>query len=251
MDTPTETALTPFQQQMMEIAQQGVEAEKSPGFTAISIRNSKFRVDDLALPNPLRVVILNAAFENNFYEGKFDQKATAAPICTALGYDSEALAPPADLKTKVQDVCGEPGEPGCCPNNEWASADTGRGKACKNGRKLAVILADEKNYAKATVYVLHVPPKSLSNVTKYIKNLGKVMHLPTFGVITALSFDEDEEYPLVELTAVAPFDMEQDQDRLSALMSLHHKTKAELVRPFVRKEEEAKPAEGKKKAAKY
>lgn len=232
---------------MMELAQQAVEAEKSPGFTAISIRNSKFRVDDLALPNPLKVVILNASYENSYYgEEKFDPKAKGkAPVCTAMGYDSEALAPPAELTTKVHDTCEG------CPNNEWGSADTGRGKACKNGRKLAVILADEKNYAKATVYVIHVPPKSLGNVSKYIKNLGKMLKLPTFGVITELSFDENEEYPLIELNAVAPFDMEQDQDRLAALMALHHKTKAELVRPFVRNDEEAKPAEGKKKAAKY
>lgn len=228
-ETNQSTALTPFEQRMMDDAADQAAAEKG-GPSRLSLRDKKFSIDDLSQGSTMQVVILQAAFDNAYYKGKFNPKKPVAPDCYALGYDEAALAPPADLETKVADACGEPGKPGCCPFNEWGSGD-GNGKKCKNQRRIAAVLATEAANPKATVFTAEMPPKSGKGLSKYLKKLTKLVKKPSYAVITGLSFDDDETYPLVEFTGVSEI---TDRDTLINLMGLADGVKAALVKPFVR-----------------
>jgi hypothetical protein len=178
--------------------------EKGSTFPTLSIRDKKFAIDGLELPNPKQttVIILQAAFENAYYEEGFDPDSPAPPDCYAVGYDEATLAPPEDLETKQHDTCAG------CPKNEWGSAEKGKGKACKNQRKLALISADAINdgpggVAKSTVVVLRIPPTSTGPYSKYVKRLANLLKLPPYAVSTTLSFDEGESYALLKFKEAA------------------------------------------------
>lgn len=231
-DTNTSTALTPFQQRMMEVAQEQAAAEKG-GPARLSLRDKEFSIDDMSQGDAMNVVILQAAFDNAYYKGKFNPKKPAAPDCYALGYDEASLAPPADLETKVSDACGEPGKPGCCPFNEWGSGD-GDGKKCKNQRRIAFVIAAEAANPKATVVIGELPPKSNKNASKHFKKITKLLKKALFQFVTGLSFDPDNTYPLVQFAGGVEI---TDEATLGNLMTLADGVKAELVKPFVRNSE--------------
>src|SRR5574337_71349 len=107
--------------------------EKPTGFnSSITIRGGVMMVDkNKVKDNELDVVILAAVHENQWYTSKFDPDSIQTPDCYAIGAEEEGLAPHADSADKQGD---ENGMCANCEHNKMGSADTGRGKACKNVR---------------------------------------------------------------------------------------------------------------------
>jgi hypothetical protein len=90
-----------------------------------------------------------------------------------------------------------------CPQNDWGTADTGRGKACKNSRRLACISADviEKpaNIADAAVAYLGVPVTSVKGWAGYVRGVADTLGRPPFGVVTEVSLvpDKKDQFKMV------------------------------------------------------
>lgn len=186
------TAMTIWEEEMSAaVVAQGKAEEITGGFKAISLRSGILSIDGNAVDdNELTVVILASVHENQLYAGSFDPDTPASPICYAFGSDEKTMAPHPDAPDKQADACKG------CPNNEWGSADKGKGKACKNVRRLLVVTEDAvespEALAEAEARMLKVPVMSVKNYSNYVKTtLEEDLHRPTWGVTTQLKVVPD------------------------------------------------------------
>lgn len=79
------------------------------------------------------------------------------------------------------DQNGNPNHCDGCPLNVWGTAEDGRGKACKNMRRIYILKEGE-----ALPYLLTLPPTSLKNITDYIGLRIVSKGLRSYGVITKI-----------------------------------------------------------------
>lgn len=203
-------------------------AEPSGAGNSISIKGKKFRFKGDTLSDPLKVIILDYAYVNKFYTGKYDEENPQPPACFALAKAEGELTPHETSPDQQSENCKE------CPNNAFGSADVGRGKACKNSRRLVVINADVKElnatYIKnADVAYIELPPKSLGHFRGYLKKVTEGLKIPLFAVVTALSFDDEDDYPVV----VPQFEDELGNDRglLNAILAKRDEVQSDLLAP--------------------
>lgn len=69
-----------------------------------------------------------------------------------------------------------------CPMNAWGTADDGRGKACKNMRRLYILRDGE-----SLPLLLTLPPTSLKNVSDYLGLRIVAKGFRSYGVITKVT----------------------------------------------------------------
>lgn len=154
------------------------------------------------LKAPLRVVIVNASTEisRTFYAKTYDPNAEAtAPDC----WSPDGRAPDASVKTPQSKSCET------CPKN-IAGSGQGNTKACRYGRRIAVVLPDDLDTNVAgDVYQMQLSAKSIfgkgSNHTfpfnayiDYIFANGSDLE----SIVTEISFNEDNDNQTVLFKAV-------------------------------------------------
>ncbi|GAF87697.1 unnamed protein product, partial [marine sediment metagenome] len=93
--------------------------------------------------NTMAVIALDFVIENAHYAGRYDPSNLSPPDCFAFGGDIGTMAPHKNVVKPYNDKCGIEKQSGCCPNNEYGTSDLGKGKACKNLRRLAIIPAGD------------------------------------------------------------------------------------------------------------
>lgn len=205
------TELTPFRQQLEQQAAVYAEQEHLVGGTFLSLRGGELSFADEVMPgNQVCVIVLDAIRENTYYEGKYDTDQPAAPTCYAFGRgDGQDMAPHESMQSAPDYF--KPQAELChgCAHAEWGSADTGRGKACQNRRRLALIPAgfytpkrgsrdfaleifdDPKHFQSADVAYIKLPVLSVKEWSKYVVQLSTSLRLPPHGVITRLFVEPD------------------------------------------------------------
>lgn len=90
---------------------------------------------DIILGTEVRLVVVDYCSANRFYPGAYDPNNIVPPVCFAFDRVIDDMAPEEEAPEPQHENCKK------CPHNQWGS--NGRGKACKNTRELAVVLADE------------------------------------------------------------------------------------------------------------
>ena len=202
--------------------------------------------DGNVIPNStMGVVILGDIFENVYYGGDFDSDSPAAPECFSFSADSEDGMVPhpsvvADGRHKSDDCKS-------CPMNAWGSADKGKGKACKNTRRLAMIPAgsfDNKgvftplsldDIKAASVGYMRLPVTSVQNFANFAKQSATVLGLPSFALFTKVFTKPDPKSQFkvhFEVIAEAP------EDYLAALEARHEEVGAMIDFPYSRPADE-------------
>lgn len=260
-------------------------AESGGGMKWFSTKSGVLSFDDEPLPgNRMLAVILDGVFEHVYYEGKFDANNPSPPTCFAFGRDEGELAPHKDVVERDQaqaDRCSE------CEFNKFGSADTGRGKACRNIRRLALlpggtikkdgkisIFKDADHYAEAGMGFMKIPVTSTTAYKAYVKSLGQSLRKPTFAVVTEISivpdattqfavkFNAIEELPFECLDAIfkrvqeaeaiieSPYnlDVEEEAPRARGRGAAAKPAKGKTARPGAQK---AAPAAAKRGGRKY
>jgi len=178
----------------------GMEASTGGG-QFFSTRGGILSFNDMPIPgNRMAVVIADAALENVFYEGKFDAATPKPPTCFAFGRDEAAMAPHETVVAAGQAQAATCGE---CPLNEWASAETGRGKACRNTRRLALVSAGElddrgaftpyedRHFETSPLAFLKLPVTSVRGYSTYVKQIAGALRRPAYGVFTEVKVVQD------------------------------------------------------------
>lgn len=129
--------------------------------------------------NELHCIIVAALIENAYYEGAFDPDNPRAPVCFAFSTDGEDMAPHEKSHDPQHETCAG------CPQNEFGSADKGRGKACKNVRRIAVLPLTAPFTAadveEAEIATLNIPVMSVKGYSGYVKDLALKSNLPPWA----------------------------------------------------------------------
>lgn len=158
-----------------------------------------FTLPDGTVLDELEAVILDIRYVNALYTKRYTPGQVESPDCWSVSADANDMAPDDRSTKKASDACEG------CPKNEWGS-DTGggRGKACKNTIRLALVAPDAT--AKSPVYILDLAPTSTGPFLKILRGLNSV---PYQTQIFNFSLDSKVDYPKINsaILGMAPDDL--------------------------------------------
>ncbi len=160
-----------------------------PSGFVISLKGKEFTLPDGSVGSgPMSAIIMDWVSFNMYYSGAYNPKKLEDPKCWALGREVATMAPSDNVPVKQHETCSG------CAQNAWGSAVTGgKGKACKNTRRLLIISPD-KIGENSQPYTITVSPTGLKHFDKYVGALtDKGIH--PIEVVTEISFDPNEAYP--------------------------------------------------------
>jgi hypothetical protein len=204
------------------------------GSNWISFKGGLIQVNGGTSPDgKLQCIVLAYMQERAWYEAEFDGANPQAPDCYAYGDEDgrEPIAPHEKSRNKQHATCRG------CPLDEWGSAPKGRGKACRQGVRLALVPANTEG-VEGPVFFARIPPTSIKNVRGWLQALGDT---PSFAVVTEIQVRPSSENmfdvlltPKSELPAAFQ----------AGVMTQLDKAESDLRQPYPELEEKApaKPA---------
>lgn len=222
-----------------------IEENVGSGGSFISLKGGRLSYQGAEIPgNKMNVVVLDHILEYNYFEGRYDPDSPQSPAAYALGRDENTIR---WHENSIPEYAGE-----LCKDsdiNQWGSADQGRGKACKNQRRLALLTEDLVEDAEAIEGAqpafLKIPVTSVKGWAGYVRQLEKTLQRPPLGVITEISIVPDAktqfklQFKLVETI--------EDGDVIEALLAKADAIEIDFAYPPPSDEEEdTRPARGKK-----
>lgn len=231
----TNVALPPeWETQLAESAKDEAAVEQ-PAVQAFSLRAGVLSYNNQPMPdNKMRVIVAASAFENALFINKFDPNNIISPLCFALSENGEEMAPHDQSYKKQNDACLG------CVNAEWGSdpnSPSGRGKACKETRRLALIPEDAlADVGKAQVAMLRVPVTSVANWAQYVHMLAASAKRPAWSVITEIQVVPDAKKQFqVKFT---PVDAINDPKVLTELQETRKRAQQAVMTPYAMMTEE-------------
>ena len=173
-------------------------------------------------PGPLTVVILDFIYMNSYFVGAYDPKKPARPVCFAINRvikqkDGTPVAAPSAAAPEPQ---GENCE--TCPKFQWKSGPNGKGKACKQQRRLIVCSPDAKTVEE--VMTIYVSPKALTNFDGYMTKLVNAGFDSPLQITTDISFDPNQTYPLLQFKAC------QSHGNVQQMLKLYQEAQPILIK---------------------
>lgn len=236
------TAVAKWDEELAKLAElsTGIEASVGTGGQYIKTRGGQLEYNGGIIPNAtMNVIILDHVLENAYYSGRYDPDNPAPPSCFALGRDDKDMAPHEESESPEHDACAG------CPMNQFGSADTGRGKACKNIRRLALLPEDAlEDIGAAEPAYLKVPVTSIKEWAGYIRQLNDTLKRPPLGVITEISLKPHAQHQFhMHFKLIGTID---DGDLIGELLEKRKTVNDALMTPYKPAEEQpATPARGK------
>jgi len=193
--------LPPEVQALMEAAAKKAAVEENSGIPFISLKGKKFSIGDEkvgykhdTLGVAIRCVIVATTFDFTWYDRPYDpsNEDFNPPACFAIGADQDDLVPHEDSPIAQSSNCLD------CAMNQFKSAVNGKGKACRNGRRLLIAYINDDGSADLeNLAILSLSPTALRGFSSYLKKVSEVKGLPIWSVATILSFEQDVAYPQV------------------------------------------------------
>lgn len=247
-------SLVKWDKQLADLAQKAAGQEAGVGNGQFfSIKGGRLSLNDNRMPNDEMVcVVLDHVCENVLYAADYDPDNPSGPVCYAFGR--------ADKDMKPHEAVAKPQSPDCadCAHNQWGSAEKGRGKACKNRRRLAIIAGgdfdpkseeftpyeDAEQYATQQPSYLSLPPTALNAWGAYVKKLNGSVRRPPCAVFTKISVTGDDKTQVkinFEMVDLVPDDL------VPTMLKAAEAAEKAIIFPYPARED-AKPA--KKKAGK-
>lgn len=250
------TAVATWEEELAKQAEvASVMEANSGGGQFFSIRAGVLQWQDAPLPgNEMAVIILDSILENVYYEGEYDPDNPQGPTCFAFGRDEKDIAP-----HEIVVAAGNDQAPACngCPMNEFGSADKGKGKACKNTRRLAMIPAgkfmkdgsldlieDLEHYETAEPGYMKLPVMSVKGYSTFVKQVATSLRRPPFGIVTRVKVIPD---PKSQFRVVFEPLMNVPNELMGIIMKRNEEVKSVIDFPYAPTEEQEAPVRGKAK----
>lgn len=252
----TGKSMVAWKEELAKEAQAAANAEANTGGGQFfSLKSGVLSFQDAPLPgNRVGAIIIDHIFENVFYDEDYDPDVISPPTCFSFGRDENTMAP-----HNLVVEAGQAQHEEChgCPMNEWGSAEKGRGKACRNSRRLALLPAgvfdkagsftpedDPDYFLKSVVGYLKIPPTSIKGFAGYVKQLAATLKLPPFAVYTEIAVvpDADSQFK-VTFQALE----EVPEKLLEVLMKRRTEIQSLIEFPYALEAEERSP--GRRKPA--
>ena len=205
--TATKMQVNTWEAKMAESAVVAAKVEANAVARPFFNTNGQLKFQGAVLAQGAPIIILDQIPANLYYAGSYDPNNPAPPDCYALGrFDAEGnvvgvdtwdgrteLAPHKDCTSRAHTDCAT------CPFNQFSSAKQGKGKACQNTRRLAVIQAGtmqangkfeaftkpEQIDTSVLAYV-KVPVTSVKTLSKVTMDTAKVLGRPMWSMFTLL-----------------------------------------------------------------
>ena len=213
--------------------------------TFFNLRGGQLTFGDAPVPgNRMAVVVVDHVLENVYYEGKFDPDSPSGPKCFAFGRDEKAMVPHEAAPEKQAKACSE------CPQNAWGTADSpsGRGKACRNTRRLALIPAgtlaangsftakeDPSDFETAGLAYLKLPVTSVKGFAGFVHQIATALKRPPFGIFTKVSVVPDAKSQFkVQFEPLEP----APKPLFPVLLKRHEEAAAAIEFPYVQREDD-------------
>lgn len=235
---PASTAVANYEERLAAMAAESVQNEADVGGgNFISVKSGQLTYQGNTIKgNELDVVVLTSIHENCYYPGRFDPDNPQPPVCYAFGTDPKEMAPHPDSAEPQHDTCEG------CPMNEFETADSGKGKACKNIRRLSMIPGDPLNdetVQSADVAYLKVPVTSVKGWASFVKTVATLDKLPPLGVVCRIGVIPD---PKSQFKVTFQKVDQVPREYLGVLMDRAESEKEAIKFPYAQPTEEAKPA---------
>lgn len=201
---------------MAELAAQAkaVAAKERPDLARVSTRAGILAYNGEAIKgNKLQCVIVGMAYENAYYIDEFDADNPKNPACFAVATVDDGMTPHPTVPIKFNQLDKGPTPAADCSGcwaAQWKSdPGGGKGKACKQKRRLLLLPTDAlespEAVRKAELAVLTLPVMSVKNYSKYVNGLAAQGGLPPWAVVTEVSTAPNVKSQFtVELNAVKP-----------------------------------------------
>lgn len=234
--------LVPFDRSILDIAGvSGSENREKVDSARISFKGGKFKFQDSLLGNAGNEfwgIVLNFSFVKTFYAKKFKEGEVAFPECFAISAEAESKTwePHANSNVAQASSCDT------CEHNKWGTApDDGKGKACRDQRRLVVLVADSfksgaMGLADATLGVLEIAPTSIKHWKKYYNDMRMAYGVDCFAYVTRFYLDDAFDYPVVR------YSLHKFVDNRELLLALKDKVSKEALemamRPYSKQEEQ-------------
>lgn len=180
---PESTAVVSWQDELKAMAVTVADTEKATG-NWVSFKGGMLTIGgNPQKDNKAGCVVVGSVFENQWYKERYDPNNPTSPHCYALSETDEDLKPHPDAAEPQAATCAE------CPKNQWKSDPAGgKGKACKNVRRLAIIsAADLDKVEKAEFAIAKLPVTSVKNWSSYASQIANILKLPPLAVLTEMS----------------------------------------------------------------
>ena len=188
------TALVKWEEELAKDAelQSKISNDTGSGGNWLSIKGGRLSYQGEEIQGgAINAVVIGFVYENQYYNKPYDPSVIDVPVCYAFGESDENMAPHKEASEPQFDQCTG------CPLNEFGSAQTGKGKACKNVVRLALIpeaeLDDLGALETLPVAFLKVPPTSRKAWNSYAKKICQDTdgNKPTFFFITKIRVHPD------------------------------------------------------------
>lgn len=195
--------VVPWDEELARLSEIAAKAEaKTGGLQFFSTRGGSLSWQDSPIQNDeMGVIILHSIFENVYYEGRYDPDDVQPPTCFAFAEEEDDLIPH-DIIVKAGTAQSTEG---CtdCEHNQWGTAETGRGKACRNTRRLGLLLAgefgkdgdftiyDDSYFESASPGYLRLPVTSVRGYGAYVKQMANAFRRPPCAMVTRISLEPD------------------------------------------------------------
>jgi hypothetical protein len=187
----------------------------------ISTKGKEFTLPNGQQGKEIEVVIIDFVWFMVNYPGVYNANNPQQPNCFAVGREN-----PMSGELKPHEDSAEPQHDNCkdCPKNQWKSAPTGNGKACKNQRRLVVLPPDADESTEPMT--LYVSPGGLKHFDAYVSRLAAEHKMLPVQVVTKIYFDKDQVYPLLR------FEMIGVNDNLQMFWNKRDSSQELLFRPL-------------------
>jgi hypothetical protein len=206
--------LVNYNEQLAQMAQRLTTQEQIVAGTFLSTKGGTLAFGDEQMPgNQACVIVLDAVMENTYYAGAYDPENAEAPTCYAFGRDAaEDMGPHPSMQSDLSYFIPQSDTCKGCQWNVYGTADKGKGKACQNRRRLALIpagfyspkrgsrdfdldlITDLKHYAAADIAFLKLPVTSVKNWSKYAQQVSATHNTHPLAVVTRLFLEPDPKF---------------------------------------------------------
>jgi hypothetical protein len=238
----------------------------SGGGAFIGLGQNQMTFNGAVIPNnELHCIILDAIFENVFYEGEYDRDNPTGPRCfaygryhkdgkTIIGHETHdgttEMAPHKSVINRVCETCAE------CPMNQFGTSKTGKGKACKNTRRLTLIpvqgatkkgkfainTTDLEHYATASLAYIKTPVTSTKIYSGFVQQVASSLKRPPYGVFTRMYMTPSDN--MIDLNFEAVENIPNNLGK--TIMERHAEAQVAITFPYQQTPVEDKPKRGKK-----
>lgn len=164
----------------------------------ISTKGEQFQIGENLLPDTLELIVVAEGVLRTYYDSDYDPDQKSPPACFAVAVAEK------NVDSMIVSHESSPNRQGgkdfkCqgCEMNVFGTAERGKGKACGEYRRLAVVFADDKALSSGegniTWGYLNLSPTALGDWGKFVQGLDRVERRPPHGVVIKFTFDRKNQ----------------------------------------------------------